>query len=420
MRKTAVTIVCIIIATNLALLPSVGADWPMFLHDAAHSGFTMSAGATKPVKIWSYTESDDVSFSVSSAAVVNGIVYVGSYHVDGHGGNIYAFNAYTGAKVWNYSTQAPVYSSPAVSEKRVFVGDGLNVLALDASTGAKIWNYTTKGFAGYSSFVVVDGVVSVASEDDVYAFDASTGIKIWNYTTGVGPYGSHGIASSPAVAEGIVYITAFDGNTYALNAFTGAKIWNTTAGGGYSSPAVAGDTVYVGSDGGSVYALNALSGEKVWSFQTLFYSKLGGIEASPAVVDGVVYVGSKGGGLYALNASTGAQIWNFKNMDTVYSSAAVSNGVVYISSLAVNASTGEEIWRFPTGGTHASPAVVNGVVYIGSSDGNFYAIGEPLTMPSPNPSSFPINWLVTAIVVLTVFGIALLLYYFKKRKHQAG
>src|SRR5659263_318007 len=49
----------------------------------------------------------------------------------------------------------------------------------------------------------------------------------WNYTTGQNlatpyPY----VESSPAVANGIVYVGSNDGNIYALNATTGAKLWN--------------------------------------------------------------------------------------------------------------------------------------------------------------------------------------------------
>ena len=53
-----------------------------------------------------------------------------------------------------------------------------------------------------------------------------------------------------------------------------------------SSPAVANGVVYVGSDDGNVYALNAATGAKLWSYAT------GKLESSPAVANGVVYVGT--------------------------------------------------------------------------------------------------------------------------------
>ena len=62
--------------------------------------------------------------------------------------------------------------------------------------------------------------------------------------------------SSPAVANGVVYVGSLDNNVYALNASTGAKLWSYTTGGPiyYSSPAVANGMVYVGSLDGKVYA----------------------------------------------------------------------------------------------------------------------------------------------------------------------
>ena len=48
---------------------------------------------------------------------------------------------------------------------------------------------------------------------------------------------------------------------YALNATTGAVLWTATTGGAVdSSPAVANGVVYVGSDDDKVYALNATTG----------------------------------------------------------------------------------------------------------------------------------------------------------------
>jgi ribosomal protein L40E len=64
--------------------------------------------------------------------------------------------------------------------------------------------------------------------------------------------------SSPAVANGTVYVGSMDYNVYALNAAKGALVWKyTTSYGVYSSPAVAGSVVYVGGGDGTVYAFGA-------------------------------------------------------------------------------------------------------------------------------------------------------------------
>jgi outer membrane protein assembly factor BamB len=84
----------------------------------------------------------------------------------------------------------------------------------------------------------------------VYALDAKTGALLWK----LHPPGCC-VISSPAVANGVVYVGSDDGNLYALNARTGVKLWSYATGGAvFSSPAVANGVVYVGSDDGNVYA----------------------------------------------------------------------------------------------------------------------------------------------------------------------
>jgi outer membrane protein assembly factor BamB len=100
---------------------------------------------------------------------------------------------------------------------------------------------------------------------------------LWSYTTG------GGVNSSPAVANGVVYVGSGDGNVYALNASTGALVWSYATGGGvyFSSPAVSNGVVYVGSMDHYVYALNASTGTLLWSYATG-----NGVSSSPAVANG--------------------------------------------------------------------------------------------------------------------------------------
>jgi outer membrane protein assembly factor BamB len=63
------------------------------------------------------------------------------------------------------------------------------------------------------------------------------------------------VTSSPAVANGVVYVGSDDGDFYAFDAKTGAALWSAATGGAVeSSPAVANGVVYVGSDDASLYA----------------------------------------------------------------------------------------------------------------------------------------------------------------------
>ncbi|MCW4009297.1 MAG: InlB B-repeat-containing protein, partial [Candidatus Bathyarchaeota archaeon] len=78
-------------------------------------------------------------------------------------------------------------------------------------TNQTLWNYTT-GNAVLSSPAVADGVVYVGSKDNkVYALNASSGVQIWNYITG-----DDVSYSSPAVVDGVVYVGSYDGKVYAF------------------------------------------------------------------------------------------------------------------------------------------------------------------------------------------------------------
>jgi len=79
-------------------------------------------------------------------------------------------------------------------------------------------------------------------------------------------------------------------------------------------------------------------------------------------------------------SETGKLTWSFKTGNYVGGAPAAVNGVVYIGSddgnvYALNATTGAKLWNFTTGGyVGSSPAVVNDVVYVGSFDHNVYAL----------------------------------------------
>jgi outer membrane protein assembly factor BamB len=238
------------------------------------------------------------------------------------------------------------------------------------NTNNTVWNYTT-GNLVVSSPAVADGKVYVGSLDNkTYCFDASTGAYVWSYTTG------NWVHSSPAVADGKVYVGSNDNRIYCLDALTGAYNWSYTISDfAFSSPAVADGKVYVGSQGGRVYCLDALTGAHIWNYTTG-----GSTFSSPAVADGKVYVGSNDFRVYCLDALTGASVWNYTTGYYVYSSPAVAGGKVYVGSgdnkvYCLDALTGAHIWNYTTGNVvYSSPAVADGKVFVGSMDYNVYCL----------------------------------------------
>src|SRR5439155_370499 len=102
-----------------------------------------------------------------------------------------------------------------------------NVLGPNTIGGlGQAWTAAT-GLSVYSSPAVANGTVYVGSNDGkLYALDASSGAVLWSTATG------SIVVSSPAVANGVVYVGSGDHNVYAFNATTGATLWITSTGGG--------------------------------------------------------------------------------------------------------------------------------------------------------------------------------------------
>jgi outer membrane protein assembly factor BamB len=80
------------------------------------------------------------------------------------------------------------------------------------------------------------------------------------------------------------------------------------------------------------------------------------------------------------NVGSLEEAWSYTTGDFIDSSPAVVNGVVYVGSgdgnvYALNAATGKLKWSAATGGAVvSSPAVVGGSVYVGSVNGTVYAL----------------------------------------------
>ena len=258
------------------------------------------------------------------------------------------------------------------------------VSAANVSILTQLWSFQTKDTI-FSSPAVANGMVYVGSHDrNLYAFDAncrSNCQPLWSFWTG------GFVHSSPAVANGVVYVGSENNNFYAFDAncrHACQPLWSFSTGGAIqSSPAVANRIVYVGSLDGKFYAFdencrNAC--QPLWSFSTK-----GAIFSSPAVANGIVYIGSDDGSLYAFDAvcrSNCQPLWSFTAGGSIGSSPAVANSIVYVGSAdhklyafdAACRSACQPLWSFQTGDKiGSSPAVTNGMVYVGSDDHSLYA-----------------------------------------------
>lgn len=154
-------------------------------------------------EVWK-TQKGMMVTSSSSPAVSDGYVYFSS--TDNHYRSFYCLNALTGQEFWNSTVNTG--SSPAIAHGLVYVGalDG-QLSAFNATTGLKVWNYTVTSLpAGYgikSSPVVAGDAVYVGADDGyLYAFNASTGVKLWSYKVGE----MQDLQGSPVIVDGRIYM----------------------------------------------------------------------------------------------------------------------------------------------------------------------------------------------------------------------
>jgi eukaryotic-like serine/threonine-protein kinase len=444
----AAAVVCAVMtvqASAAGISPGAGTTmdtWPMFNHDLLHSGVspdTSIGASTAPglTVLWSKrlpSVHDQSSPAVAyNASLKETLVYEVTY-----GGAASAFNASTGALVWQRTLSPNVNSSPAVYGNTVYFGDNGGTLeALNAATGAvqctfkvplapsatargRIISSPTVGDVdgtGPTVFFGDAGVASGPEDQSTGHMWAVTGVgntagnckEKWSYDAWV-QMGTNGIMTGVWDAAGLVqesdgtWIVVFgssnpDGGVYALNAVTGVRLWHfQTAQFGEDEDVGAGPTisppgangfadgvVYVDGKDGLEYALDLATGDQIWSF-TLGAGSASSFGVSTAVLADDTLVTCYSGSVFALNATTGTLVWQANPGGKIVASPAVSgalgNQALFVgdtndNEYGFNVSTGAQVFSATTTGViEESAAIADGALYF-ASHGTLYAYAPP-------------------------------------------
>ena len=315
---------------------------------------------------------------------------------------------------WKFKTGGAVYSSPTYDSGSVYIGsDDGYLYKLDAATGSMIWKFMTGGIIRCKP-AISDTVVYFDSDDgNLYAVGKESGGIVWSFDIGnkitrvlpdpkgitSGNYWDY-FQSSPCVDSGVVYVGSGDSSFYAVSADSGILKWKAkTEGIIRSSPCVSGGMVYVGSWDGFIYAYNKSDGSVAWNYDTQG-NGFKAVQPSPRAFNGIIYCGSRSGYFYALNAVSGALLWRYTvstQTPWVESSAAISDGVVYVGSSdirtvhALDAASGAVIWKkIVSGDPWSSPFYYKGIVYIGVAAASSNQPGG--AMVAINASNAAIKW----------------------------
>jgi outer membrane protein assembly factor BamB len=358
-----------VVTVSPAGLPE-GAPWPMFRHDAQHTGLSGTIGPADPVAKWTVP----LPTSLSSPAVgADGTLYIGTTDrslvaVDARGELKWTLADTGGSQGW-------MRSSPAVAaDGAIYAVDPDGALVAVSPDGAVRWRVplTPAGqTAGYSSPAIgADGTVYVAGVRDLYAL-SRTGEGRWQVTLGAVT------TSSPAVGrDGTIYIGCDDGALYAVSPDGNVRWRFHTSAPIRSAPAIGQDgTIYVGSWDMQAYAVSP-DGRRKWAVS------IGGDSiGSPAIgPDGTIYFPSGDGSLYAV--SPGGDVkWRFQTGGPIIASPLVdAAGTIYVAggdkTLYAVRPDGTQRWAYRAAGVLSGSPVMGGpgLIYLPSEEGLIHVL----------------------------------------------
>jgi outer membrane protein assembly factor BamB len=337
----------------------------------SYDGHVYAIDASSGAEQWRFDAGGIVD---SSPTVAGETLYVGSWD-----GNVYALDTETGTERWSHRTKGIVRSSPKVFDGTLYVGSRCGFLecaeytssttvdvgelyAIDAATGERTWQYSTSANVVNTPAIGSGTIYLTSRRGTIHAVSLEDGSELWQEEL------EGGTQTSPTIIGDVVYV-ALNGGIYCLDSSTGDEVWayDDISALITSSPAVTSETVFVGGgfvgkpgeDVARLYAIDRRDGSLRWS-DSLSANVVG---SSPAVVGERVYFGSHnpGGtprpdegmpGVYGYS-TTGDRQWEYTPTERV--------------------TYAEEDVALPDEGFGSSPAVADGRLVIGGVDGTVYS-----------------------------------------------
>jgi outer membrane protein assembly factor BamB len=319
----------------------------------------------------------------------------------------------------------------------MFVNCIANITCLDQKSGKMLWIFPFNASGDYAfgfTPVCSEGRVLFTS-DKTYCLNASDGSEIWKFSQ---PTGKFAVDGSPAIADGKVVVSDWDGHHYyCLDEYTGKELWNITVeGNAQSTPAIDQGKAVLGSwdwgMGGKIYCVDLGNGREIWNLSPdnspcgsaaiyggavymatynfggdgdilaisldngsiLWKARISPTDATPVVVNNKVYLCSGCEGFselatYCFDANSGDLMWNTSPDEDIGDwrcSPAYADGLLfagrakfteYAGTFALNATTGDVVWSYPEGGS--SPSLAGGMLFT-VGGGRVYAFGDDLSI----------------------------------------
>jgi outer membrane protein assembly factor BamB len=285
------------------------------------------------------------------------------------GKNVYVLNAYghlhgfdfAGNEIWKrelwkdygrFGLRFGHASSPVLYEDSLYVqilqvtekNDPSYLLRIDKQTGKTLWKADFPAPAGFKAAEAYStptllkrgnhAVLIVNGSDQVTGHDLTTGQELWRVAGLSSQAQPSRIASSPIVADGVIYAPASDRPLLAIRAGgrgslnESHQLWTSRNGPDVPSPVTDGKYFYIVNDKGIARCLDAKTGREIWGPQRL---KPGDYSASPVLADGKIYIVSEEGLTTVLKAGPKFELLAENDLaDQCLSSPAISGGQIFL------------------------------------------------------------------------------------------
>lgn len=308
-------------------------------------------------------------------ALYEGIIYAADAK-----GQVGAYRADTGRRVWETDLAVPVSGAVGAGEGLVLIGTRRGaVIALDAATGKERWREPVSSEV-LAPAVAGGGRVAVQTVDGKLAgLSAKDGKRVWLYDRTEPALSLRG-TSTPIIADDIVLSGFASGRLVGLQLSDGRVRWELPVSQPRgrneierlvdvdASPIVRGDMLYAASYRGKLVAVNLRAGSIAWSRDISSYAGL-------ALDENNLYLTDDVGQVHAFERRTGASVWRQNKLRGrgvsgpmyVAGRVAVGDAEGYVHYLAVE--DGSLLARQRVGGGPVRAGVVNGeTLYVSASD----------------------------------------------------
>jgi outer membrane protein assembly factor BamB len=375
-------------------------EWPQHYYDAA---LTHNSPGTAPNSVNVLWQRNITANSALSA--FNGKIFVND------GVNIWAFNPFTGAAIWNktsptgswgstyanYATKIDSqhmilrYSNTSAGPNRV------QWICVDPETGNTLW-YSQPTTIGPEDTYYADYKVWITGSYDKYGNPAN--YTCWDFSdiseppTVLWTYhieGAGGIHHAISCGDGKVMIGSYNPFITCLDAKTGKLLWETPIIGESTYPGYYYQgKFYAGTAAGLMYCFDPDTGDVLWTFSAGGLAEYAGWGGAG---NGLIYHCFSDSYLYALDPETGSVVWKYKEPGSgLYypEGLAVADGKVYCQTgqasfrdwdtgeygkdvfTCLDGKTGAVIWRLDE---HIASTTSQFIIAYGNLYGR-YATGE--------------------------------------------